>query len=295
MTRTRTLLALLCALLFSCSDDDRVAGGSGTHLPQPTARLLDTNLQPLHAEVWRLWRVDGDVAVPTRQIVNPNGFLVPDDGLWIVEAWRDTAHAGLLDGLSNTQTTGMDSCIKALTYLPGTESDRVGVMACRDLASPTSRSRAGGSPLGVGVFGSQTPIQQIVRVPKPNGTASDSKRFLVWKIHLTDTTRDTTIGAVYQAAQIKVGFEFWRTSDQPGLVDISLPQGDWLFVGWGGGKMSPGDSALWKEPPQSKWAKLAELKQCLATTGGACSSQPLTLSGGPDTAEAKDHFVVRVP
>ncbi|MBK9576323.1 MAG: hypothetical protein IPO40_04540 [Fibrobacteres bacterium] len=293
MTRTRTLLALACALLFSCSDDDRVAGGSGTHLPQPTARLLDTNLQPLHAEVWRLWRLDGDVAVPTQQIVNPNGFLVPDEGQWIVEAWRDTAHAGALDGLSNTQAIGMDSCIKALTYLPGTESDRVGVMACRDLASPTSHSRAGGSPLGVGVFGTQSPIQQIVRVPKSNGT-SDSRRFLVWRIDLTDTTRDTTIGAVHQAAQVKVKFEFNRTSEQPGLVDVSLRKGDWLFVGWGGGRMSQGDSALWKNPPVWKWAKFTELKKCFSATG-ACPDQPMTLSGGPDTAEAADYFVVRVP
>ncbi len=294
MTRTRTLLALVCALLFSCSDDDRVAGGSGTHLPKPTARLLDTNLQPLHAEVWRLWRVDGDVAVPTRQIVNPNGFLVPDEGLWIVEAWRDTAHAGLLDGLISAQATGMDSCIKALTYLPGTESDRVGVMTCRDLASPTSHSRAGGSPLGVGVFGTQSPIQQIVRVPKPNGT-SDSRRFLVWKINRMDTTRDTTIGAVHQVAQMKVEFEVRRTSEQPGLVDVSLRQGDWLFVGWGGGKMSRGDSALWLNPPGSKWARYLELKECIAATSGACRGQPMTLSGGPDTAEAADYFVVRVP
>lgn len=298
MTRTRTLLVLACALLFSCSDDDRVAGGSGTHLPQPTARLLDTNMQPLHAEVWRLWRVDGDQAIPTWQIVNPNGFVVPDEGQWIVEAWRDTAHAGLLDGLSNTQVAGTDACMKALTYLPGTEADRVGVLACRDLASPSNHSRVDGHPLGVGIFGTQTPIQKIVRVPRWDTAASafsDSRRFMIFQIFMNDTTKETIENGKTIPSYVRVEYSLQRSSEQPGLVDVSMKQGDWLFVGWGGVQMSKADSALWANPPARKWAKLALIKACIGSPAGACRDQPLTLSGGPDTSEANDHFVVRVP
>lgn len=298
MNRSWTWLLVGVALLLSCGDEERVAGGSGTHLPQPTARLLDTNLQPLHAEVWRLWRLDGNEAVPTRQIVDPNGFLVPEEGQWIVEAWRDSAHAGSMQGLSSSQVVGAEACMKALTYLPGTEADRVGVLACRDLASPTNHSRADGRPLGVGVFGTQTPIQKIVRVPRWDTAASsfsDSRRFMIFQIHMSDTTRDTIENGTKVPAYVNVTFSLKRSSEQPGLVDISLPQGDWLFVGWGGARMSTADSYLWANPPSSKWAKLAELKACMAAVTGACKDQPLTLSGGPDTSEAKDHFVVRVP
>ncbi|QQS05365.1 MAG: hypothetical protein IPK50_00335 [Fibrobacterota bacterium] len=288
------MLALVCALLFSCSDDDRVAGGSGTHLPQPTARLLDTNLQPLHAEVWRLWRLDGDVAVPTRQIVNPNGFLVPDEGLWIVEAWRDTAHAGLLDGLSSTQATGMDSCIKALTYLPGTESDRVGVLACRDLSSPTRQSRSGGSPLGVGLFGTQAPIQQIVRVPTSTGINSDVYRFMVFKIDWDNFQAKTLVDGKEVPARIPVRYDHERISAERGLVDISLrtPRTHWLFIGWGGTDLD----SFWHAPPGVLWADSLLLSKCLVAGNlGACKDQPFLGTWPDGVNSASVHFVVRVP
>ncbi|HNY30939.1 MAG TPA: hypothetical protein PKO15_08625 [Fibrobacteria bacterium] len=283
---------LLSALLLGCGDD-RVAGGSGTHLPKPTARLLDTNLQPLQAEVWRLWRVDGDQAVPTWQIVDPSGFLVPDDGLWIVEAWRDTAHAGGLEGLSAAKAVGMDSCTRALTVLPGTETSRVGVVACRDLAAPSRTSRAGDVPLGVGIFGARSAIQQIVRVPTYNGNRSDAYRFMVWKIEWERSIPKAIVDGKEVPAQVPIVFVEHRISAERGLVDISVGKpGYWLFVGWGGDKLDD----FWKSPADTLLADSLPLSNCLTASNlGACKDQPVQ-TGWPDAVDRPSvHFVVGYP
>ena len=81
------------AFLGGCGDD-KVAGGTGSDFPQPMARLLDSTLQPVSAGVWRLWKVDGDSATASSQVVDANGFGLPGSGLWIVEAWKDSSASG---------------------------------------------------------------------------------------------------------------------------------------------------------------------------------------------------------
>lgn len=293
MTRTRTLVVLLCALLFGCSDDDRVAGGSGTHLPKPTARLLDTNLQPLHAEVWRLWRVDGDQAIPTWQFTDPNGFEVPDSGLWIVEAWRDTTHSGFMDGLGSTATVGMDSCIRALTYLAGTEPSRVGVVSCQDLVAPTRHSRSNTTPLGVGVFGARMAIQQIIRVPTTDKNRSDAFRFMVFRVDWSHGVTRRVVDGKEIPSRVPVIFDHQRISAERGLVDIEMNgrRGDWLFVGWGAETLD----SFWLHPQDTIMADSIKLSACkIAGNYGACKDQPF-LDTWPSKNPGNVHFVVGLP
>lgn len=288
----RLLGALLAAaVLLSGCGDSKVAGGTGSDFPQPMARLLDTNLQPVSARVWRLWRVQGDSTEAVLQIADSNGFRVPVSGLWIVEAWSDSVNSGPLRGLSKSRFADTNStCSRVLTYLPGQSGTRmVGVLPCLDIAAPSlatpSRST---KPLGVGVFGASDSIRTIVSVPG----ASKAFRFMVWSIRW-DTVKHPLPSTVTGTDSVLVSYRGKRTSLLHGTVDVGLPTGDWYFEGWAA---DLGDSLGlydWTYPPATRWVDSIALRSCFGSASGDCTLHRV----GPTIwyKEADAHFVVRLP
>lgn len=289
MTRSQAPWAILvAALLSSCADDSaRLAGGTGSDLPRPVARLLDTNMRPVEAPVWRLWEVVGDTAYPDTQIVDLSGFIVPPSGLWIVEAWSDTTHSGSLVGLKKAWTHDtITSCAQHLTRIPGLAETQVGVQPCLWLAPPSMASRVD-SPVAVGVFGSQQAIQKIVRIPGQN-YGRGSFRFVVWRI--TDSIKVGQAGPPSSVDSTLMEFHLIQFSPIRGTVDVTVPEGRWLFEGWSFGPAN-NDTAAWKNTiPQKRFASDAELSRCMSDPEHACPGQPAKHFSEVDASEVFFHI-----
>lgn len=289
MNRLLGLALVGTAFLAGCGDT-KSAGGTGSDFPQPMAKLLDTNLQPIAARVWRLWRVQGDSVEATLQVSDSNGFRVPTTGLWVVEAWTDSVQSGPLGGLSKSRFTDTgNSCSRSLTYLPGQGKAQVGVLPCSEsfLTAPSLHTRPKNKPLGVGMFGSADSIQTVVAVP--GGSAA--YRFMVWSIRW-DTVKPPVLSGVTGTDSVLITYRGERISALRGSVDVGLPSGDWYMEGW---TASLSDSGLydWTYPPATRWVDSTALRTCFATATGDCSQHRV----GPTIwhKEADAHFVVRVP
>lgn len=288
MTRSQAPWAILvAALLASCADDSaRLAGGTGSDLPRPVARLLDTSLAPVDAKVWRLWKVVGDTAYPDTQIVNLSGFSVPPSGLWIVEAWSDTVHSGSLAGLKKAWTHDtISSCAQHLTRIPGLAETQVGVQPCLWLAPPSRASRDE-SPVGVGVFGSQQAIQRIIRIPGQN-YGRGSFRFVVWRI--TDSIKDGQAAPPTSVDSNLMVFHKVQYSPIRGTVDVTVPEGRWLFEGWSFDPVNNDTIAWEKTIPQRRFASDAELAMCVEDPEHACPGQPARHFSEADASEVFFH------
>jgi hypothetical protein len=263
MTSSSARLAILVAiLLLGCADDTtRLAGGTGSDLPRPTARLLDTSLNLLDAKVWRLWQVYGDSAKATSQIVDSTGFVVPASGKWIVEAWKDSASAGEFDKSRRVKIAGkVDSCELNLTYLKGKSEEFVGVLQCLDIAAPSGGGRA---LMGLGVFGRADSIHRIVKMTT---AALDAWRFLVWQVLPESTQRSVPgmQGTPNQNSTMLVRQPIPRYSPYRGLVDVTASKGIWLYQGWNGRTFDSLENRTWLNSlPSSMWVDSADMANCI--------------------------------
>lgn len=268
MTRSQAPWAMLvAALLSSCADDSaRLAGGTGSDLPRPVARLLDTSLAPVDAMAWRLWKVVGDSAKPMEQIVNSSGFLVPASGRWIVEAWKDSASAGGFGAAHTVRIQGdLDSCESNLTYIQGMGDSIVGVLKCLDISSPSQGGAT--KPLGWGYFGRKDTIHQIIRMPTT--LAADAWRFAIWMVD-TQTVRAPWVDTAQHNASFLVRHPVVRYAPYKGLMDITTGPGLWLFQAWNGDstKIPQGSTVQWEASlPDSMWVDALELRQCVQKPG----------------------------
>ena len=290
MNRIFGLALAGAAFLIGCGET-KSAGGTGSDFPQPMARLLDTNLQPVSARVWRLWRVQGDSAEAAQQVMDSNGFRVPASGLWVVEAWTDSVQSGPLGGLSKSKFTDTgNSCSRSLTYLPGQGTQQVGVLPCSEsyLIAPSLHSRPSNKPLGVGMFGSADSIQTVTTVP--GGSAA--YRFMLWSIRW-DTVKHSVPSPVTGTDSVLITFRGERTSSLRGSVNIGLPAGDWYLEGWTASLGDPLGLYDWTYPPAIQWVDSSALKTCFESSTGDCSLHRI----GPSIwhKEADAHFVVHVP
>jgi len=252
MTLSSARLAILVAILFlGCADDStRLAGGTGSDLPRPTARLLDTNLIPVPAKIWRLWKIVGDSAYPSLQIADPAGFQLPKSGLWLVEAWDDSSKSGTLDGLKNVKSPdSLGRCAQNLTYLAnGTDSSSVGVQPCSRVEAPSLKSR-GDRPAGVGVFSADGDIRRVIRITGDHGL--DAYRFVVWRV-LSDSLLYR--GTPNNDTLVKTQRREFRVSSIRGTIDITLPKGNWILEGWVSPKKYSTIASWEASIPDSMWA-----------------------------------------
>ncbi|MEK7393146.1 MAG: hypothetical protein AAB214_11330 [Fibrobacterota bacterium] len=254
---------MVAILLMGCADDTtRLAGGTGSDLPRPTARLLDTSLNLIDAKVWRLWQVYGDSAKASSQVVDSSGFVVPSSGQWIVEAWKDSSASGVFEPARRVQIGGkLDKCETNLTYIHGMAEEFVGVLPCRDIAAPSGSARP---PMGWGVFGRSDTIHRIVKIEPP--AAVDAWRFLVWKVR-TDSTRRSVPGidgGPTKNSTILVINPVARYSPYRGLVDITVSPGIWLFQGWNGNILDSLQRKKWRDTiPDTMWVDSTVLSSCI--------------------------------
>ena len=286
-------LALVGAALLAGCGDANSAGGTGSDFPQPMARLLDTNLSPVSARFWRLWKVDGtDTARDSLEVpdTSEEGFRLPRSGLWIVEAWSDSIAAGSRQGLAGVPFRDTSDCSHSLTYLQDRGKAIVGIMPCLDLQAPSVQNSRRNRPLGVGVFGATDTIQSVVPVPGP---AVAAFRFQVFRIEWDSVKHPDTTQSVTGTDSVLLVFTGRRTSLLPGTADITAPSGDWMFQGWGA-TLDSTNSGQWSSPPSRLWANEAVLRSCTDSLGGAqyCKARP---TSSPTQGEPDVFFVVHSP
>ncbi|HXP90201.1 MAG TPA: hypothetical protein VN931_04635 [Fibrobacteria bacterium] len=285
------VLALVAAAILAGCGDTKSAGGTGSDFPQPMARLLDTNLEPVSARVWRLWRVDAtDTARDSLQVVDTGGFRLPASGLWIVEAWTDSVAAGSRQGLAGVPFHDTSACSHSLTYLQDRGTEIVGVLPCLDLAPPSVQGARKNRPLGVGVFGALDSIQRVVGVPGP---AVAAFRFQIFRIAWDSIKHPDTAQSVTGTDSVLLLYSGQRTSLLPGTADITAPAGDWMFQGWVAALDST-NLGQWSNPPPRLWANEAVLRSCTDSIGGAldCTARP---TSSPPLGEPDVFFVVHSP
>lgn len=279
---------LVAALLAGCADDSsRLAGGTGSDLPRPTARLFDTAFQPIEAKLYRLWRYRGDSLVPTYQVATADGFVLPTEGSWIVEAWDDSASVGLVAGLPTVEAP-TTSCLRTMArWITG--SDGIGIPSCQELIDTTNQRRPLSMmrdrtprPLAAGMFVATDTVHRYMQVP------DDVKafRFLVWKV-LWETTKgpDTGVDVTTQEVDsVLLLFHGSIVSPRANMVDVTLPHGDWILEGWTA-TLSDSEMVDWQAQPAAKWADSAIVRDCLENNLNDCgrpSRAPWVDSKAPD-------------
>lgn len=295
MLRTNRLtwaLVVLSAFLQGCGDA-KVAGGSGSDFPQPTARLLDSALHPVSAQVWRLWSVEGDSATVKYQVVDSNGFSLPGSGLWVVEAWADTGASGSQSGLRKTAFADT-ACEHLLTHLSGESPNRFGVLPCRDLPPPSLKSRPSSRPIGVGIFGYADTAHRVVSVP--GGSAAF--RFIIWGVRW-DTIKQpvpSPPASVSGRDSVLIVRSGWELSKIRGLFDSRLPKGDWYVDGWNAGLDDTLSNYDWVYPPATRWLDSTILGGCFSKLQDGTSIGDCYFRADPSpwNKESDAHFVVRI-
>ncbi len=279
-------------LWMGCTEEPaQVAGGSGSDLPKPTARLVDTLMNPIPAKVWRLWKIVKDSAYPTTQIADSMGFQVPPSGKWIVEAWSDSVQSGLMQGLLTSKITlDLSVCPSNLTYLKGQDQSKVGVQSCLQLEGPSVASRPTHRPVGVGVFGSQDSIKQMIRIPGNRGLGSF--RFAIWRV--SDSIKLGQLSPPTSADSQLVWFQTVRYSPFRGTIDITLPKGRWLVEGWSTDTKNQ-TRLMWEaQLPRARWVGRSLLNKCFQDPNGACgNNQPGAQLSRQDASEV--FFVLQTP
>jgi hypothetical protein len=265
MTSSSARLAILAAILFlGCADDTtRLAGGTGSDLPRPLARLFDTSMQTVPAKAYRLWKVENDSLVPSYQAMDTGGFQLPESGTWVVEAWSDT------DGLGSVAGLAAQRRIKVATCPTGVgrsiwDGGRLGVIECRELLDSSNQKKmlslvrlATPRPVAVGTFQITDTIHRFMRVP--DGVAAS--QFLFWKIQ-TDSIKGPDLSLeTNEKDSLKLRFFRYGVSAQRGVVDVTLPQGDWLIEAWNY-SIDSKNFRDWLALPHVKYGGLAELTAC---------------------------------
>jgi len=214
------------------------------------------------AKVWRLWQVYGDSAKASSQVVDTSGFVVPQSGQWIVEAWKDSSTAGAFEPARRVKIVGkLSECESNLTYLTGKGVELVGVLPCLDISAPSGGVR---TPMGWGTFGRADTIHRIVKIEPP--AAVDAWRFLVWQVHPESTRRSVPgVGGIpTKNATMLVVHPIARYSPYRGLVDITTSPGTWLFQGWNGNVLDSAQRKAWLDTiPDSMWVDSTGMSACI--------------------------------
>jgi hypothetical protein len=275
MTSNLARFVLLAAvLLVGCADDStRLAGGTGSDLPRPTARLFDTAFHPVEAKLYRLWKVQGDSLVPSYQVHATNGFLLPQDGAWVVEAWADSQMVGGVQGLPRTAMP-TTSCTKIIARVINGDSG-MGIPSCDDLIDtsnhrrPLSMSRSTTPrPDAAGMFVVTDTVRRYMIVPD----GVQAFRFLLWEVlWMTPKRPDTGAGVTtHEVDSVLVVFRGEQVSSRKGIVDVTFPKADWLIEGWTA-TLPDSEMVAWAtKQPIAKFADSASLRACAEMPGVDC-------------------------
>ena len=281
-------MLLVAVLLVGCADDStRLAGGTGSDLPRPTARLFDSAYKPIEANLYRLWKIEGDSLVPSYQVNTTDGFVLPTEGSWIVEAWGDSERVGAIEGLKKMRAPST-SCLRTMArWITGEEG--IGILSCQDLIDTTGQRRPLSMvrdntprPLAAGMFVASDTIHRFMQVPD----GVQAFRFLIWKVQWEAPKKPDTGSAVttHEVDSVQLLFHGSTVSTRSGMVDATLPRGDWIIEGWTAA-ISDSEMVLWASQPATKWADSAIVRNCLDQNASDCGrpSQAVWVDGkAPD-------------
>lgn len=227
--------------------------------------MFDSTYKPIAAKLYRLWKIEGDSIVPTYQVNTSEGFPLPTEGSWIVEAWNDSERVGAIEGLKKLGTPSA-SCLKTMVRWVNGE-DGIGIPSCLDLIDTTGQHRplsmvreSTPRPSAAGMFIATDSIHRYLQVPD----GVQAFRFLVWEVlWATPKKPDTSAGVTtHEVDSVLLLRRGSIISPRPSMVDVTLLSGDWIIEGWTAA-LSDSEMTEWASQPLAKWGDSAILRDCL--------------------------------
>ena len=249
-------------ILSSCGSDKTASGGTGSDFPiHPAIAIVqDKNRNTVAASSWRLWSVGRDSIRHDRELsTTDSGFLLPDTGSWIVEAWGGPQGGGKTSDLSTLPIDPhFERCLNWIGRNTSSPNPAKAVLGtCAEITSPTMRSHGASqaAPRAVAAFRLPSPRASASLVRDSVGRLAEARVWRLWKA----TGGTTGPLAIYRFAGFQSGGE-------PGTLETAGLTGTWVAQGW---LSSPTDS-LFRSPAFEAALESALLDRCL----GSASSVP---------------------
>lgn len=260
MTRAdRIPLPLLfgCAFLASCGSDKSASGGTGSDFPIHPAIAIVQELKgaTVQAAAWRLWSVADDSVRYRRELSSTDGgFILPDTGSWLVEAWSSSTAAGKTNDLSSQAS--MDTYERCLNWIgrntTSTSPSPAVLGACSDLQSPTvlAHGSSQGAPRAIAAFRLPSPDASAFTVRDSNGIVK-ARAWRLWKA-------TPNVNAPFT----EFVFAGYQSGGEPGVIETSGLSGTWVAQGW---IEAPSDT-LYRTPPFKAGLESTLVDLCLGTS-----------------------------
>lgn len=250
-------LLTACALLASCGSDKSASGGTGSDFPIHPAIAIVQELKggTVQAAAWRLWSVSDDSVRYRRELSSTDsGFLLPDTGSWLVEAWSSSTAAGKANDLASVPA--MDAYERCLNWIgrnTTSASPSPAVLgACSDLKSPTvlAHGSTQGAPRAIAAFRLPSPDAAASTVRDSNGIVK-ARAWRLWK-------------ATPSASGPLTEFVFagYQSGGEPGVIETSGLSGTWVAQGW----IAPPSDTLYRTPPFTSGLESTLLDLCLGSS-----------------------------
>lgn len=218
---------------------------------------MTSNQEVVVAASWRLWSVRGDSLSYHKELgTTDSGFLLPDTGSWLVEAWSTTNAAGKNSDL-HTQPldASFDRCVNWIGRNRSEASPAKAVLgACDELESPTVQSRGSAQslPSAIAAFRLPSPEVQPATITTESGSSVPARAWRLWKA----TGGTTGPLSIYRFAGYQAGGE-------PGVIETSGLTGTWVAQGW---NQAPPDT-LYRMPAFEVGLETTLLDGCLGSSG----------------------------
>lgn len=178
------------------------------------------------AASWRLWMVQDDSLRYHRELATTDsGFLLPDTGSWVVEAWSSAVAAGITADLSPQPLD--DDFHRCLHWIGRNTSasipQKATIGTCDELASPTVLSHGASqrAPSAIAAFRLPSPSASGYAIKDSTGHILSARAWRLWKF----TGGTTGPLAMYR-------FAGYQSGGEPGVLEISGLEGTWVAQGW---------------------------------------------------------------
>ncbi len=243
--------------LSSCGSDKTASGGTGSDFPiHPAVAIVqDKNRNTIAASSWRLWSVGKDSIRHDRELsTTDSGFLLPDTGSWIVEAWVGAQTGGRTSDLSTQPIDpNFERCLNWIGRNTSSPNPAKAVLGnCTEIVSPTVRSHGASqvAPRALAAFRLPSPRTSASIVRDTSGRPAPARAWRLWKA--TGGTSGPL--AIYRFAGFQNGGE-------PGTLETAGLSGTWVAQGW---LSAPADS-IFRSPAFEVALESFLLDRCLGS------------------------------
>jgi len=257
--RADLLLLLGGVFLVSCGDDQTSStGGTGSDFPiHPAIAIVqERNGSTIQAASWRLWSVSRDSVHYKKELApTDSGFLLPDTGSWLVEAWASPENAGKTTDLAaQPLDKSYERCLNWIGRNTSSASPSPAILgACSELASPTvlSHGTTQGTPRAIAAFRLPSPgVSGTILRDSLNRIVS-ARAWRLWKA----TGDSTGPFAIFH-------FAGYQSGGEPGILETSGLSGTWVAQGW---VEAPSDT-LYRTPAYETGLETTLLDLCLGSS-----------------------------